>query len=84
MYDIEWTVKAFRQINKIKNQNIKTKIVDTVETLKSFPNVGNVVRLQNSENYRLRIGRWRVIFGVEQKLKIIEVQEVKIRNEDTY
>lgn len=32
MYDIEWTVKAFRQVNKIKDQKIKTKIVDTVET----------------------------------------------------
>lgn len=84
MYDIEWTVKAFRQVNKIKDQKAKTKIVDAVETLKNFPGVGNVVRLQSGETYRLRVGRWRVIFGVEQKLKIIEVQEVKIRNENTY
>lgn len=84
MHDIEWTVKAFRQVNKIKDQKVKTKIIDAVETLKRFPCVGNVVSLQNSEDYRLRVGRWRVIFGVEHRLKIIEIQEVKIRNEGTY
>lgn len=52
MYDIEWTVKAFRQVSKIKDRKTKTKIIDTVETLKNFPRVGNVVRLQNNEAYR--------------------------------
>ncbi|MBI4384010.1 MAG: type II toxin-antitoxin system RelE/ParE family toxin [Nitrospinae bacterium] len=84
MYNIEWTVKAFRQVKKIKDRETRTQIIDAVETLKHFPGAGNVARLQNRDDYRLRVGRWRVIFEVERSLKIIEVQEVKIRNEDTY
>ncbi|MFQ5717850.1 MAG: type II toxin-antitoxin system RelE/ParE family toxin [Nitrospinales bacterium] len=84
MYDIEWTVKARRQIKKIKDRKAEVKIIDAVETLRDFPNAANVIKLRNREDYRLKVGRWRVIFEAKHILKIIEIQEVKIRNEDTY
>jgi mRNA-degrading endonuclease RelE of RelBE toxin-antitoxin system len=34
--------------------------------------------------YRLRIGEWRVFFDVKQHLEIIEIEEVKKRDEHTY
>jgi len=84
IYNIEWSVKARRQVKKIKDKKTGVKIIGAVATLRDFPNATNVIKLQNQDGYRLKVGRWRVIFEVEDTLKIIEVQEVKIRNEDTY
>jgi len=38
----------------------------------------------DGEGYRLRVGRWRVMFDVREALRIIEVEEVKKRDEHTY
>ncbi len=84
MYDIEWTDKALRQTRKIKDRAVRAKIFDSVINLENFPNVSNVVKLKNRSDYRLRVGRWRILFTAEHVFKIIDVQEVKIRNEDTY
>ena len=84
MYDIEWSVKSRRQVKRIKDKKTVVKIIGDVATLRDFPNATNVIKLQNQDRYRLKVGRWRVIFEAENTLKIIEVQEVKIRNEDTY
>ena len=84
MWRIEWTAKALRQTKKIKDKAVRSKIYDSVKTLENFPNASNIVKLKNRSDYRLRVGRWRVIFEAEYALKIIEVQEVRARNEDTY
>ena len=83
MKQIKWTVKALRQLRKIKNKEELERIYDAVSELKNFPNCKNVKKLKGYENlYRLRVGRWRVIFSEE--LTIITIQEVKKRNERTY
>jgi mRNA interferase RelE/StbE len=79
---IRWKTKALRQLRKIVDSRTRQRIYDGVETLKSFPCCGNVKKLQGRDEYRLRIGRWRVIFT--ESLEIIEIQEVKIRNGHTY
>jgi mRNA-degrading endonuclease RelE of RelBE toxin-antitoxin system len=83
MKQIKWTVKALRQLRKIKDRKEQERIYDAVSELKNFPNCKNVKKLKGYENlYRLRVGRWRVIFSEE--LTIITIQEVKKRNERTY
>ena len=39
-------------------------------------------KLKHRDEYRLRVGRWRVVFT--ESLEIIEIQEVRIRNWHTY
>ena len=51
------------------------KIYNAVDSLKTFPNCQNVKRLTSRNDYRLRVGRYRVIFSVE--LIIINIEEVK-------
>lgn len=57
-------------------------IYEGVETLKTFPQCRNIKKLKSRNEYRLRVGRWRIIFT--DSLEIIEIQEVKIRNGHTY
>jgi mRNA interferase RelE/StbE len=82
MKKIRWRTKALRQLRKIHDPREQARIFDSVEGLKSFPDCKNIKKLEDRDQYRLRIGRWRVIFS--ESLEIIEIQEVKKRNGHTY
>lgn len=82
MKKIQWKTKALRQLRKIKDQQTKEMIFDAVDNLKHFPDCSNVKKLKNRDEYRLRVGRWRVFFT--ESLEILYIEEVKKRNENTY
>ena len=82
MKHIKWKPKALRQLRKIKAQQTKETILDAVDKLKDFPDYPNVKKLKDRDEYRLRVGRWRVFFTAS--LEILYIEEVKIRNESTY
>ena len=82
MKRIEWKQKALRQIRKIKDQRAKNTIYDAVDSLKDFPKSPNVKKLKNRNDYRLRVGNWRVFFT--DSLKILYIEEIKKRDEHTY
>ena len=84
MYEIEWTNKAFRQLRKIRNKKFRETIYNAVTELKNLPNCANVKKLKSRKGYRLKVQNWRVIFDKKDVLKIIEIQEVKKRDERTY
>jgi mRNA-degrading endonuclease RelE of RelBE toxin-antitoxin system len=82
MKSIRWRPKALRQIRKIKNQEVKESIFEAVSNLRNFPNCRNIKKLKAREEYRLRVGRWRVIFT--ESLEILYIEEVRKRDESTY
>ena len=82
MKNIEWRPKALKQLRKIKDQQTRETIYNAVDELKNFPNCSNVKKLKNLNEYRLRVGRWRVFFT--DSFEILYIEEVKIRNENTY
>ena len=84
MYKIQWLPKAYRQLRKIVSKKVKLSILDAVDALEKWPDCKQVKSLKNRDGYRLRVGRWRVIFDVTTKLEIVEIQEVKKRDEHTY
>ncbi|MGD9162152.1 MAG: type II toxin-antitoxin system RelE/ParE family toxin [Desulfobacteraceae bacterium] len=82
MKNIEWKPKAVKQLRKIKDSQVRETIYNAVDGLKVFPDCSNVKKLKNRNDYRLRVGRWRVFFT--ESLEILYIEEVKIRNENTY
>lgn len=86
MVRIVWTVKAFKQLNRIDTryrQQIKRK----VDELAGFPMVDLDLKKLNSKNaqYRLRVGDYRVIFEIiDDEPRVLEVQEVLRRTSRTY
>ncbi len=84
MHSIEWTTKSRKQLKKIDNSK-RGAIISAVETLKKFPDVQNVKTLSNHKfSYRLRVGRYRVFFSALTTIKVIRIDEVKKRDEQTY
>ena len=81
---IEWKRKALKQITTIPDADRK-RITIAVRGLYNFPNVQNVKALSNHKYvYRLRVGRYRVLFNHNKVVEIISIEEVKKRDDTTY
>ncbi|HQI80142.1 MAG TPA: type II toxin-antitoxin system RelE/ParE family toxin [Deltaproteobacteria bacterium] len=85
MYHINWSPKAFRQLGKIADRRAVKNITVAIDQLSAFPFCRGIRRLAGHEyDYRLRVGRYRVLFDVHREVRIIEIQEVRRRDERTY
>lgn len=85
MFSIDWKAKALKQLIKIKNDAEISKIREAVNTLSDLTTAQNVKALTHHKyGYRLRVGNYRVLFDVEHEVKIIDIQEVKKRDDNTY
>ena len=84
MYKIEWAKRALRQLMKVDLDD-RNKIVGKVKTLSGWPECRNIKQLKNYRYpYRLRVGRFRIFFDVENTVRIIKIEAVKKRDERTY
>ena len=84
MDKIIWNKRALKQLLKIPAK-IKEAIITAVEDLPTTDRWRNVKPLINHQYmFRLRVGRFRVFFDLEQnEVKIYLIQEVKKRDEHT-
>jgi mRNA-degrading endonuclease RelE of RelBE toxin-antitoxin system len=81
---IEWTPKATKQARKL-DRPVRLQVLDAVESLAAMPDCQNVKALTNHEyGYRLRVANYRVLFDWDGAIKIVEIQEVRKRDERTY
>ncbi len=85
MNKIIWNKRALKQLRKIPAKT-KKSIISAVEDLPMTDGWRNVKSLTNHKYmYRLRVGRFRVFFDLEQtEVKIYLIQEGKKRDERTY
>jgi mRNA interferase RelE/StbE len=85
MFRVAWKEKAYKQLHKIRSHKERETIYDAAGTLSNWPDCRNVKALKNHDKgYRLRVGRYRVLFDVRDIVQVIEIQEVKKRDERTY
>lgn len=57
MNTLKWTVRATRQLRKIKDVIIQKRIYRETQTLRDFPNCTGVKRLTTHDyTHRLRVG----------------------------
>ena len=70
---------------KITDKTTRIGIEEAIETLSDLPNAKNVKALTNhAYGYRLRVGNYRVLFDAQNDIQIIDIQEVKKRDDNTY
>jgi len=84
MNSISWTLKAAKQLRKLDCQHQQT-IRDGVSGLANMPDCHNVKALTHHRyDYRLRIGDFRILFDWDSDIRVVEIQEVRKRDERTY
>jgi mRNA interferase RelE/StbE len=80
-----WQPKAVKQLKKIGDGLTQKRILDATRELSGFPEISNIKKLVKHEHgYRLRVGNWRILLNVYEKVSIVSIEEVRKRNEHTY
>jgi len=73
MYDIEWKEHAVQDIEKLENSIVR-RIIKKVDELSENPFSKDIKRLKGSNDFRLRVGDYRVIFEINKdKIIILKV-----------
>ena len=86
MKAITWHNRARKQMKRIPKQ-YQDAIFQSVDKLATFPDCEslNIKSLKNYKyDYRMRVGRYRVVFDDKKTIKVIAIQEVKKRDDRTY
>jgi len=85
MTSVQWSRKAEKQLRAIDRTQARAILMAT-RKLADWPDCRNVKALVDRPGYRLRVGRYRVLFVVdaEQHPVVVQIQEVKKRDERTY
>ena len=84
MNTIKWANKALKQLRKLERDD-HIAIRQAVNTLVDMPHCQGVKTLNNHHyGYRLRVGRFRILFDYDGEIHIVAIQEVKKRDERTY
>jgi mRNA-degrading endonuclease RelE of RelBE toxin-antitoxin system len=83
-YKIIWKTKALKQAKELP-ADVRAKVSKAVGQLENRKNWNQVKQLTNHQyDYRLRVGRYRVLFNCGEEIKVVRIEEVKKRDERTY
>lgn len=85
MYKVTFSPRAAKSLKKIPKQfqaNIKNKI----EKLSVNPQMSGTIKLVDypAAEFRHRVGNYRLLFDVNHADKIIEILDIRKRDEKTY
>lgn len=74
VYDVQWTITAEKQFSKL-DKPTKKRIADKIDSIKENPFL-YVTRLVGFAAYKLRVGNYRVILGIQKKNLVILILKV--------
>ncbi|MEK7084078.1 MAG: hypothetical protein AAB932_02505 [Patescibacteria group bacterium] len=73
--------KLLRKIS----ENDRQRLLDLAERIEHGQIAGlRIVKIHGSDLYRVRSGRFRIIFHREKQSKTVVIDSIKLRNERTY
>ena len=83
MTAINWTQKATKQLRKLDRQQ-QVAIRDGIGRLAAIPECWEVKSLTHHQyGYRLRVGNHRVLFNWDGAINVVEMEEIRTRDEGT-
>jgi len=81
MYIIQIRKKALKEIKDI-SPPYKQNIINAINNLADNPRPQGCKKLKGEEElYRIRIGDYRVVYSIEDKIKIVEIIRVEHRKD---
>jgi len=84
MYKLIVTKKVAKEIIKLNGQ-VFSEILNSIAELKTEPRPKHCKKLAGKiDQYRIRVGNFRVIYEVSDENKFIEILVIKKRDERTY
>ncbi|RAM49166.1 MAG: type II toxin-antitoxin system RelE/ParE family toxin [Hapalosiphonaceae cyanobacterium JJU2] len=81
IYQVEITSRAAKQLKKLP-EDIKLRIEEKIQELAENPRPDGVVKLEDSENaYRVRVGKYRILYEIKDDLLIVKVVKIGHRKD---
>lgn len=82
MYQIRFKSSAYKELQKLP-KHIIYKVLSAIEDLSENPRPSGVKKLIDSKEnlYRIRIGDYRVIYKIDETIKIINVRNIGHRKD---
>ena len=80
MYRVLIESRVKKELDEIPDDYYK-KIEQTILQLKQEPRPFGVKKLKGSNDWRLRIGNYRILYTVDDKNRIVKIYRVKHRKE---
>ena len=77
MYEVIFSPKVEKQIFKL-NSNLQIRIINSLERIKIRP-YSFVKKIVGSPYFRLRVGDYRIIIDIQNKILIIYILEISHR-----
>lgn len=74
VYDVQWTITAEKQFSKL-DKSTKKRIAEKIDCIHENPFL-YVTRLVGFNAYKLRVGNYRIILGIEKKNLVILILKV--------
>jgi mRNA interferase RelE/StbE len=72
---VEFTIRAARDARRL-DPPVRRRVYDALERLVGEHATGDVIRLKGSDEWRLRVGDWRVLFRRDPAARVILVLRV--------
>ena len=82
MYRLIIPKKNLKQLDRFSDKDFK-KVDEAITALKQNPRPRGVEKLDKTA-YRIRVGRYRVVYDIYDKERLIIIAKVDLRREDTY
>lgn len=70
MFEIKWDERALNELSKLENQ-ISSRICKKVDELRYGFQSKDIKRLKGKDEFRLRVGDYRIIFSLENNSIIV-------------
>lgn len=81
-YRIEMTPAAERQLKALRSKTLQQRIVDHIIKLETNPRPPGIENMKGSvDQYRLRVGDYRIIYQIEDQALIILVVKIGHRKD---
>ena len=82
-YRVEIIRAAQKQMLSLPRK-VQLELVNSIDELADFPRPSHCKKLRGSDLWRLKTGRYRVVYSIDDDNKQITILKVALRNEDTY
>ena len=75
-YKVVLSRQAVKEIKKLPRDTIK-KVHSKISSLSFDPRPSGVVKLASFQNlWRIRVGNYRIIYSIEDDIRIVDIREV--------
>ncbi|MES2914408.1 MAG: type II toxin-antitoxin system RelE/ParE family toxin [Pseudomonadota bacterium] len=80
-YQIEYTPKAIKQLRDIRDARLSAPIRRAIENLSANPRPpGRVKLVGEADQWRVRVGDWRIVYRIEDGRLVVVVVRVAPRS----